>query len=169
MTDSFAIEALPATHDRVSFDCGVEALNRYLQQQAAQDIRRRISNCFVARPVGSTSLIAGYYTLAAASIPLLDLPDHLTKRLPRYPVIPAALIGRLAVDDEYRGRALGAALLFDAIERTMKADPAIFALLVDAKDDKAAAFYRHFGFASFVGWPTRLFLPLATAAKLPKS
>jgi ribosomal protein S18 acetylase RimI-like enzyme len=169
VTATFVIEPLSAVHDRAAFRCGVEPLDRYLQQQAGQDARRRIANCFVARPQHSAVSIAGYYTLAAASIALTDLPETLAKRLPRYPVIPAALVGRLAVDRQYRGRSLGAALLFDAIERAMTADPAIYALVVDAKDGTAAAYYRHFGFASFASQPARLFLPLATAAKLSRT
>jgi GNAT superfamily N-acetyltransferase len=166
VTESFVIEPLASAHDRRAFSCGVDALDRYLHTQAGQDIRRRISNCFVAVPRNS-SIIAGYYTLAAASIPLTELPPEDTKRLPRYPVLPAALVGRLAVDRQYRKRSLGAALLFDAIQRAM--EPAVFALLVDAKDDSAAAFYRHFGFQSFVSRPMSFFLPIATGTKLLQS
>jgi predicted GNAT family N-acyltransferase len=93
----------------------------------------------------------------------------LTKRLPRYPVLPAALIGRLAVDRQYRKHSLGAALLFAAIERAARAEPAVFTVIVDAKDEDAAAFYRHFGFTPFAGRPSSLFLPVATAMKLAQS
>ena len=171
MKETFVIEPLAASHNRLAFSCGVEALDRYLQTQAGQDIRRRISNCFVAVPSddkssNTTTIIVGYYTLAAASIPLTDLPPEQAKRLPRYPVLPAALIGRLAVDHRYRKRSLGSALLFDTIKRAMPADPAIFALVVDAKDDAAAAFYRHFGFQFFASRPMSLFLPMAVCDKL---
>lgn len=169
MTAPYIIGPLAAEHDRQSFACGVEPLDRYLRQQAGQDVRRRVSNCFVASPQASPTVVAGYYTLAATSIPIVDLPDDVTSRLPRYPVVPAALIGRLAVAREHRGRSLGAALLYDAIQRTWRADPAIFALVVDAKDDQATEFYRHFGFASFSNRQRRLFLALATAAKLLQS
>lgn len=152
-------------HDRLGFSCGVDALDRYLHSQAGQDVRRHVANCFVASPPDSTA-IAGFYTLASASIPLLDLPAVETKRLPRYPVLPAALIGRLAVDQRYRGKSLGAALLFDAIQRAALADAAVFALTVDAKDDTAVAFYRHFGFTRYASRPMSLFLPMATAMKL---
>ncbi|MBN8940200.1 MAG: GNAT family N-acetyltransferase [Rhizobiales bacterium] len=136
-----------------------------MQNQAGQDVRRRISNCFIASPAEG-AVIAGYYTLAATSIPVLDLPEAETKRLPRYPVLPAALIGRLAVDRRYRGRDLGAALLFDAIQRAVRAEAAVFTMVVDAKDEGAAAFYRHFGFTPFASRPMSLFLPIATAMKL---
>lgn len=100
---------------------------------------------------------------------MLDLPSETAKRLPRYPVVPAALIGRLAIDRQYRGRGLGAALLIDAIARAARADTAIFAALVDAKDDAAAAFYRHHGFQPFAARPRTLFLPIGTALKLLES
>jgi GNAT superfamily N-acetyltransferase len=165
VTGSFSIEPLASHHDRASFSCSVAVLDRYLQTQASQDARRHIANCFVAVPL-STSVIAGYYSLAAASIPLSDLPEDQTKRVPRYPVLPAALVGRLAVDRRYTGRSLGSALLFDAIQRSINADPAIYALVVDAKDETAAAFYRHFGFQGFVSRKMSFFLPLASASKL---
>jgi ribosomal protein S18 acetylase RimI-like enzyme len=168
VTASFAIAPLSPHHDRRAFSCGVDPLDRYLQTQAAQDIRRRIANCFVATSANS-NIIAGYYTFSAASVPMLDLPSETAKRLPRYPVVPAALIGRLAIDRQYRGRGLGAALLFDAIARAARADTAIFAVLVDAKDDAAAAFYRHHGFQPFAARPRTLFLPIGTALKLLES
>jgi ribosomal protein S18 acetylase RimI-like enzyme len=163
--EAFRIEMLGAGHDRSGFSCGVEALDRYLAAQAGQDMRRRVSNCFVALAQDAAT-VAGYYTLAAASIPVNDLPREETRRLPRYPVLPAALIGRLAVDRNFRGQQLGSALLFDAILRALRADPAVLTLIVDAKDDAAAAFYRRHGFAAFASRPSSLFLPLATAARL---
>jgi ribosomal protein S18 acetylase RimI-like enzyme len=168
VTASFVIAPLSPNHGRQAFSCGVDPLDRYLQTQATQDIRRRIANCFVATSANS-NIIAGYYTFSAASVPMLDLPSETAKRLPRYPVVPAALIGRLAIDRQYRGRGLGAALLFDAIARAARADTAIFAVLVDAKDDAAAAFYRHHGFQPFAARPFTLFLAIGTALKLLES
>jgi ribosomal protein S18 acetylase RimI-like enzyme len=165
VSGTFVIEPLSSKHDRGQFACGIEPLDRYLQTQAGQDIRRRISNCFVAVP-DDAKVIAGYYTLAAASIPIDDLPAELSRKLPRYPVLPAALIGRLAVDRNYLRRSLGSALLYDGIIRTMRADPAIFTLIVDAKDEIAANFYKRFGFQPFASRPLSFFLPIATAAKL---
>ncbi len=165
MSPAFRIEALTAAHDRNGFSCGVEALDGYLARQAGQDMRRRVSNCFVALPEGGAA-IAGYYTLAAASIPVQDLPQEQTRRLPRYPVLPAVLIGRLAVDQRFKGQQLGAALLFDAILRALRAEPAVLTVLVDAKDDTAASFYRHHGFQGFSARPQTLFLPIDTAARL---
>jgi ribosomal protein S18 acetylase RimI-like enzyme len=165
VTADFSVEALAAHHDRAGFSCGVEALDRYLRSQASQDVRRRIANCFVALSIAGGE-VAGFYTLSATSVPLDQLPHEIGKRLPRYPLVPAALIGRLAVDRRFRGRSLGAALLFDAISRVGRADPAAFALIVDAKDEGAAGFYAHFGFRPFADTPLRLFLPMATAISL---
>ena len=165
MTAPFRLEALNIAHDRAAFKCGPVALDRYFHTQVTQDIRRHVTNCFVAIEE-ATALLAGYYTLAATSIPTPDLPRDLIKRLPRYPTIPAVRIGRLAVDQGFRGRGLGAALLADSARRTLEAAPAAFALVVDAKNDQAIAFYQHHGFVPFVSQPRTLFLPLATTAKV---
>ncbi len=163
MPGEFAVEPLGSTHNRKGFSCGVAALDRYLHELATQDIRRRVSNCFVARDTAGT--IAGYYTFAATSLPLSELPPEEARRLPRYGVLPAALIGRLAVDHRFRGRRLGSALVIDAARRAAGAEPAIFALVVDAKDEVAVAFYEHLGFRRFASRPMSLYLPLATALK----
>ncbi len=165
MTFPFHLEPLGAEHERSIFRCGDDALDRYFQTQVTQDIRRHIANCFVAVE-NSTSNIAAYYTISAASIPLVDLPPEETRRLPRYPTVPAVRIGRLAVDQRFQGRGLGAALLADAAARSLKAGPAAFTLLVDAKSDQAVAFYLRFGFRILASHPRALFLPLATAQKL---
>src|SRR6266478_1047190 len=96
MTGSIVLEPLAPTHDRTEFTCGVDALDRYFQQQAGQDARRRDTACFVAREI-ATGRIAGYYTLAASGILLTDMQSALAKRLPRYPSVPVARLGRLAV------------------------------------------------------------------------
>jgi GNAT superfamily N-acetyltransferase len=159
------IEALSRDHDRSGFSCGIDPLDRYLEVQAGQDIRRRIANCFVACPARSTE-IAAYYTLSATSIATPDLPDAITRRLPRYPLLPAVVIGRLAVDLRHSGRGLGGALLFDAIRRSARADAAVFAIMVDAKDERAASFYEHHGFRPLASRPRSLHLPMATAVQL---
>jgi len=143
----------------------VSALDRYVREQASQDVRRRVANCYVAIE-SETGAIAGYYTLAASSIGVADLPITETRRLPRYPVLPAVLIGRLAVDTRYRGRQLGVTLVVDAARRTARAELAAFTLLVDAKDDSAAAFYSKLGFLPLESRPLTLFLPVVTALKL---
>lgn len=160
----FRIERLADKHDRAAFHCGEAALDRYFQTKATQDVRRRVANCFVAVEVG-TGNVAAFYTLSAASIPFVDLPPDESKRLPRYPTLPAVRIGRLAVHEIFQGRGLGAALLIDAATRAMDADAAVFTLLVDAKNDHAVAFYRRYGFRALESQPRTLFLPLATAQK----
>jgi hypothetical protein len=99
MAGPFIIEALGSSHDRESFSCGVEALDRYFQKQVTQDVRRRATACDVAIDSAGAN-VAGYYTLAAAGIPLADMPAELAKRLPRYPSVPVARLGHLAVDQE---------------------------------------------------------------------
>jgi GNAT superfamily N-acetyltransferase len=160
VTFSVRIEALKSTHDRKSFACGVPALDNYLAARATQDIKRRIGNCFVA--LTDDNMIAGYYTLAATSIPLPDITDTEAKKLPRYPVIPAALIGRLAIDRRFHGKKLGGALIIDAAKRASTSDAAIYALIVEAKDETVKAFYQHLGFVSFRSRPLSLYLPLVT-------
>jgi GNAT superfamily N-acetyltransferase len=162
LTAPFLIEALSAAHDEAAFDCGIEPLNRYIAQQAAQDVRRNISKCFVAIDA-QTGAMAGFYTLAAASAALADLPGDIARKLPRYPTVPVVRMGRLAVHQAHKGRKLGAALVFDAIERCIRSEVGAFALLVDAKDDGAAEFYRHHGFVAFDAAPRTLFLPFKTA------
>lgn len=159
MTAPLRVEVLGPAHAREDFNCGIEALDRYLTHQASQDVRRRVSACYVAVEA-SSGKVAGYCTLAAGGVPLIDLPASLTKRLPRYPSVPVARVGRLAVDQAFRGRKLGGALLADAATRAACSEVAVLALVVDAKDDAAEAFYRHLGFESFSGQPRKLFVPL---------
>jgi ribosomal protein S18 acetylase RimI-like enzyme len=135
------------------------------KRSTATFANRPPSNCFVAIERTSGD-VAGFYTLATAGIPNTALPSHVTKRLPRYQLIPAVQVGRLAVDLRYRGRKLGSVLLADAAVRSARADPAAFTLLVDAKDEGAAAFYRKHGFTPLASRPLTLFLPIATALKL---
>lgn len=164
MAARFKVEPLDLLADRSGFDCGVEALDRYFRTQVSQDIRRRVAACFVA--TDSPGRMAGYYTLASASVLLSDLPEAQVKKLPRYPSVPAVRMGRLAVDSAFRGEGLGGALLADALRRAVSAEIAAYALLVDAKDAAAAEFYAHHGFLALPQQPLFLFLPLATVKPL---
>jgi GNAT superfamily N-acetyltransferase len=161
VTDGFSIEALNSAHNRKGFSSGVEPLDRYFRELVTQDVKRRVSNCFVA--LDAAGAIAGYYTFAAASLPLTELSADEKHRLPRYALLPAGLIGRLAVDQKYQGQRLGSALIMDAAARAALAEPAIFALIVYAKDDSAVTFYQRHEFRRFVSKPASLFLPIATA------
>lgn len=161
----FRFETLGAAHDRGAFRCGEAALDRHFQTHATQDIRRRVASCSVVVET-LTGQVAAYYTLSAASVPLVDLQPEETKHLPRYPTLPAVRIGRLAVDQRFQKRGLGTALLADAALRTLQAPPAVPAFLVDAKNDGAVAFYERYGFRVLVGRPRTLFLLLATARRV---
>lgn len=154
----FRIALLDASHDRTLFTSGSEPLDRYFQKQVTQDIRRRVTTCFVA--LDKDQSIAGYYTLASATILLSGLPSSVSKKLPRYPTVPAVLMGRLAVRQKYKRQGLGGALLADALDRSARSEIAAFALLVDAKDDSATTFYQHHGFIALSDSPMSLFLPL---------
>jgi ribosomal protein S18 acetylase RimI-like enzyme len=156
----FQLAPLDAAHDRTTFNSGSKPLDRYLQEQVTQDVRRRVAACFVALADGQR--IVGYYTLASASLLLADLPASTGKKLPRYPTVPAVRMGRLAVDQTLKGQGLGGALLADALDRAARSEIAAYALMVDAKDEAAAAFYRHHGFIALSDLPLTLFLPLAT-------
>ena len=161
----FTIERLSDQLDRTAFAWGADALDRYLKIQASQDMRRHFASCFVVVDQ-TTAAIAGYYTLAAARLDPAEIPAELARRLPRYPEIPAALIGRLAVDRLYKGQGLGRVMIVDAVGRALQSDTAAFAVIVDAKDAAAAAFYRHVQFEPIAGNPNSLFLPVSFFAKL---
>lgn len=155
------IESLNQEHDRSAFNCGIESLDRYLKQQARQDIRRRISRVFVVcSPIDKTAVL-GYYTLSTLSIDLSILPEKIAKKLPRHP-IPAAIIGSLAVDVSAQGKGIGKMLLANAIKRTLAVsnDIAIYAMVVDAINEEAALFYKRYGFSTLAPDGNRLYLPL---------
>jgi len=161
------VEPLGRQHDRTAFYCGADALDRYLKQQARQDADKRVAAPFVAVNPPNTRVL-GYYTLSASVVTLTDLPDELTRKLPRYPQLPVTLLGRLAVDQSARGQRLGEHLLLDALHRSLThADEiAAMAVVVDAKDENAAAFYRHYEFIPLQAQPRRLYVPMRVVAQL---
>ncbi len=161
MSVDFRIEPLVSAHERRAFDCGSPALDAYLRERATQEMRRLVASCFVAVDEAD-GRVAGFYTLSAASVRSAELPSESQRRLPRYPFLPAALIGRLAVDKTYKGRGLGSAMIANAALRVIRSDVKAFAILVDAKDENAAAFYMRHGFLPLLGRPLSLFLPLET-------
>ena len=156
-------EPLSKQHDRSAFCSGEPALDDWFRKRAGQDDRRNVARVFVAL---DGEAIAGFYSLGAFSLGLAALPVTLSTKLPRYDAIPAALIGRLARDERYRGERVGELLLFDAIHRALFAakDLAIYAIVVDAKNERAAEFYRTYGFEPFPLDPERLFVTAAKAA-----
>lgn len=156
----FRVVPIDQMHDRNTFNSGSVSLDSYFRERVTQDVRRRVAACFVA--LSNDGRIAGYYTLSSASVFLGDLPAKLIKKLPRYPSVPVVRMGRLAVDQTFRGQGLGGALLADALTRVIRSEIAAYALVVDAKDNAAADFYRHHGFLETASEPLTLFLPLAT-------
>jgi GNAT superfamily N-acetyltransferase len=159
-----AIEPL-GKHDRAAFSCGVGALDDWFRVRAGQDEKRNVARVFVA--IDDQRGIVGFYSLSSFTLALTDLPPEHAKRLPHHALIPAALIGRLARDERVRGEGIGDLLLADAIRRIIGAarSIAVFAIVVDAIDEKAAAFYRNFGFVPFPNRPQRLFMPASEAAE----
>lgn len=151
----------PAIHDRLAFDCGVHALNEYLQRFAEQHRRKGVGATYVLVDSAAPSSILGYYTLSAAEVDAERLGDADRKRLPRFPV-PCFRMGRLACRSAQRGTGLGRMLLGCAVDRCLQArqQVAAFALIVDAKDDEARRFYRHFGFKPLRDADLTLYLPL---------
>ncbi len=161
------ISPLTKAHERKSFDCGHEDLNRYLREQARQDAEKRVAAPFVLTQPGDPKVL-GFYTLSSSIIPVDELSQDLMKRLPRYGQLPVTLLGRLAVDRSAGGQGVGEFLLVDALRRSLEAAQQIaaMAVIVDAKNERAESFYRHFDFQPFQQTPLRLFLPMAQIAKL---
>jgi len=161
---TLAIEPLGPQHDRANFTCGRPELDDWFRQRAGQDEKRNLARVFVMIDAEG---IVGFYSLSSHTLALEDLPAVLAKKLPRYDAIPAALIGRLARAERVRGQQVGETLLLDAIRRTLAAAHAVavHSILVDAKDERAAAFYARYGFRAFPLRPSRMFLLAATAAK----
>jgi len=121
-------------------------------------MRRHFATCYVA--LTEAMRVAGYYTLSSADLPLNDLPEEMARKLPRYPNVPAVLLGRLAVDQDFKNQGLGGVLLADAIHRAKRSEIAAFGLLVDAKDESAKSFYRNHSFTPLPESPQKLFFPL---------
>ena len=161
---SLHVEPLSRDHDRSSFSCGVEPLDRYFKTQANQDIKKHMAACFVL--VVGESEIGGYYTLSATSINVAALPIESAKGLPRYPAFPATLLGRLAVSQNFQGRGYGRYLLADALWRVLKSEIASFAVVVDVKNENARQFYLRENFLAFAENLDRMFLPVADFEKL---
>ena len=158
------IEPLGKHHDRASFSCGQPDLDNWFRFRAGQDEKRNIARAFVA--MTPELGVVGFYSLSSLSLSLEHLPDQVAHKLPRYDATPAALIGQLARDERVRGQGVGELLLADAIKRVLGAGRsiAVFAIVVDAKDQRAVAFYEAFGFRLFPFRPNRLFLLTSTAA-----
>lgn len=162
---SFITIPLDSSHKKENFNCGKLLLDSYLHKQAKQDVKRRISACFIL-PDGNE--IKGYYTLSTASVERRLLPQEIIKKLPpSYSDLPAILLGRLAVSTSYRGQGLGEMILMDALKRSYFTSMQVgsIAVIVDPLDEDAVKFYERYDFISLPD-SGKMFLPMATIATL---
>ena len=163
----YRIEALDKQHDRSGFTCGSEPLDTYLRTQAGQDTRKRVAaTCVLCE--GTSHTVLGFYTLSALSVDIGSWPEDVANKLPRYPVVPATLLGRLAIDRQVQGKGAGEHLLMDALHRSWQASRQVasVAVVVDAKDSRAVEFYTRYEFIPFDDLPIRLFLPMRVIEQL---
>jgi len=165
--DLYRLEPLGKHHDRAGFHCGVESLDSYLKTQASQDMRRKANAVFVLVPLEKPSRIAGYFTLCAYGLAPGAVPEVARKLIPRYPMVSATLMGRLAVDTQFQGHGLGAILLARALRSGYEnaAQVGSSMVVVDALDERAAGFYAAHGFIRLPE-SMRLILPMQTIAAL---
>ena len=165
-TPQFKVEILdPAAHRREDFSCESPELTDFLRTRARKEAKSRASACFVLVPVADAGHIAGFYTLSATTIELGKLPVELAKKLPRYPLVPATLLGRLARASTFKGQGIGELLMVDALKRAYESSSIIgsVAVVVDPKDEHAAKFYGAFGFQPLDG--QKMFLPMKAVSE----
>ena len=162
---TYAIEPL-GHHDRTAFSCGSPELDEYLLLQASQEAKRKVAAPFVM--IDSSGAVIGYYTLSGFAVRLAELPEGIAKKMPRYPVLPATLLGRLAIGKAHQGQKLGQVLLMDALYRSWKntSEVGSIGVVTEALDETARKFYLHHEFLPFVGHPRKLFIAMKTVAKL---
>jgi predicted GNAT family N-acyltransferase len=158
------IAPLGKLHDRASFTCGVESLDRYLKTQAGQDVRRKANAVFVLGSEAEPERVLGYYTLCAMAISQGEVPEAARKHVPRYPLVSCTLIGRLAVAKDRQGQRLGSILLADALLRAFQSANTVGSsmVVVDALDEAAASFYAAHGFMRLPD-SLRLVMPMRQA------
>jgi len=166
----YKISILDTSHKRKIFSCGEPALDRYLCNQASQDIKKHVAAVFVLTEKQSLDVI-GYYTLSAMTITADELPCSMIKKLPKYNLLPTTLLGRLAVDKQQQRKGLGNFLILDALRRSISLSKEIasMAIIVDAKNEAAVTFYKGYGFTRFALQKKRLYLPMETALQVFES
>ncbi|PKP32947.1 MAG: GNAT family N-acetyltransferase [Bacteroidetes bacterium HGW-Bacteroidetes-16] len=157
------IELLDKKHNRNDFDCGKELLNNYLKNQVGQDVKRKLSVCFVLSE-NDTNIIQGFYTLSNYGIPLSSFSEQIKKKLPKsYTSVPTTLLGKLAISKKYQGQGIGKILLIDALKRSYDNSQVIgsFAVVVDPIDEEAVRFYKKY---DFIGLPDsgKMFITIKT-------
>lgn len=164
------IEALAPHHDRSGFSCGVDSLDRYFRTQAGQDVRRKANVVFVLVEPKRPDVVLGYYTLCATGLPHGDVPVAARKHIPRFPLVAAILVGRLAVSEARQGERFGAMLIADVVRRSYASASTIGAsmMVVDAINERAAAFYEGNGIARLPD-SLRLVLPMDVIKRMVES
>jgi predicted GNAT family N-acyltransferase len=168
LAHNFKIEPLGKNHERAAFSCGKDSLDQYLRNQAGQAADKDLAAVFILTPDGKK--IAGYYTLSSYTVKLDEIPEEIARKLTRMQEVPATLLGRLARSTDFRGQGIGEILLVDALRKALQnsANVASWAVVVDAKDEEAAAFYKRYGFIPLPTKPNRLFLPMNSISKMFK-
>jgi predicted GNAT family N-acyltransferase len=154
-------------HIRSNFCCGKESLDNYIRKQASQDLKRRVSTVFVLIDDPQLNVLA-YYTLSSYTVNITVLDEAFARQLPRYPVLPATLLGRLAVDNSQKGKRFGELLLVDALKKSLDAAMQVSSLAVvsEALDDQALSFYLKYGFQQFRQEPMKLYFPMKSVEEL---
>ncbi len=163
---AYKIEPL-GDHDRAAFSCGKPPLDRYIREQASQDVKRDLASVFVITSKQNPIILA-YYSVSSKELKTDQLPPEIVKKMERYGYVPVTLLGRLAVSEKCKGTGLGALTLMNALEKCLLAsrDVASWAVFVDAIDDEAAAFYLKYGFIELPEDKLKLFLPMKTIKAL---
>jgi GNAT superfamily N-acetyltransferase len=156
-------------HDRANFSCGRPSLDRYIAEQLSQDVKKGVAAAFVLTLDGNSSIL-GYYTLSASIVDIAALDSAIAKKLPRYPQLPATLLGRLAVDEKSKGQHFGEMLLVDALRRSYETTKQIasIAVVAEALDENAVSFYRRYGFQAFRDDAMKLYYPMQSIEALCK-
>lgn len=159
-------------HYRTDFYCGQDSLDNYIRKQASQDIKRKVSTVFVLIDDVDPKLnVLGYYTLSSYTVEIENLDQSFAKSLPRYPQLPATLLGRLAIDSQHKGKGFGAAILFDALKKAtlVSKQVASLAVVAEALDENAARFYLKYGFKQFTQNPMKLYISMKLIDDIYKS
>lgn len=154
-------------HNRADFSCGIDSLDNYIRKQASQDLKKKVATVFVLVDLPNTDVIA-YYTLSSYTVQIVELDASFAKRLPRYPLLPATLLGRLAVDNNHQGQHLGEFILVDSLKKALDATAQVasLAVIAEAVNERAARFYQKYGFQQFKQVPMKLYLPMQSVEEI---
>ena len=153
-------------HNRSAFISGNDSLDNYIRKQASQELKKKVSTVFVLIDSPNIDIIA-YYTLSSYTVDVSNLNEDFAKTVPRYPLLPATLLGRLAVSQRHQGKGIGELVLIDALKRVLDATSQVasIAVVVEAIDENAVRFYQKYGFEQFKQYPTKLYLPTKSIAE----